>query len=81
MVLKSDFGFFQGNPSLQSKPFGDVSDAHILSISSTKWQLITLRWCAHQRSSLLKEQVVTILNFLWSFQNNETFNSFAEDII
>lgn len=27
---------FQGNPSLQSKPFGDVSAAHILSISSTK---------------------------------------------
>lgn len=30
------FWLFQGNSSLQSKPFGDVSDAHILCNSSTK---------------------------------------------
>lgn len=38
-------------------------------------RLITLRWCAHQGSCLLKEQVVTIWNYLWSFQNQETFNN------
>lgn len=32
------FWLFQGNPSLQSKLLGDVTDTHIFCISSTKRQ-------------------------------------------